>query len=234
VIETLRRWRIATRVVILAGLGVVVSAILVAAAVTGFQTQRTASEKARRAMQLAGQVMEAKFRTADVAGWQTGYAFDINRGVPGALSDTGGQRRQFLDSAAALRAGYAAIGTGDLATAECALLQLATRSFDSFLQIDDRIVQAHRTGTPASIKAGNDLASGESLDAFGQTSTATSDLAAKVTARAMKAAASAAASAQTGKQTTILAGVIGLLLSILVAWIVTAASPVRCAPCKCG
>jgi len=220
VIEILRRWRIATRVVILAGLGVVVSAVLVAAAVTGFQTQRTASEQARQAMQLTGQVMEAKFRTADVAGWQTGYAFDFNRGVPGALSDTEGQRKQFLDSAAALRAGYAAIGTSDLTADERVLLQQATQSFEVFLQIDTRIVGAYRSGTPASIKAGNDLASGESLDAFGKTSTATSDLAAKVTARAMQAAASAAASAQTGKQTTILAGVVGLLLSIFVAGIV--------------
>nr|GID87532.1 methyl-accepting chemotaxis protein [Actinoplanes derwentensis] len=216
----MRRWRIATRVVMLAGLGVVVSAILVAAAVSGFQTQRTASEQARQAMQLTGQVMEAKFRTADVAGWQTGYAFDFNRGVAGALSDTEGQRKQFLDSAAALRAGYAAIGTSDLTADERALLQQATQPFEVFLQIDTRIVGAYRSGTPASIKAGNDLASGESLDAFGKTATATSELAAKVTARAMQAAASAAASAQTGKQTTILAGVVGLLLSIFVAGIV--------------
>ena len=47
-IETLRRWRIATRVVALAGLGVAVSAVLVTVAVTGFQTQRTASEQARQ------------------------------------------------------------------------------------------------------------------------------------------------------------------------------------------
>jgi methyl-accepting chemotaxis protein len=220
VIETLRRWRIATRVVMLAGLGVLVSGILVVVAVTGFQTQSAASEQARQAMQLNERVMEAKFRTADVAGWQTGYAFDFNRGVPGALSDAEGQRKQFLDSAAALRAGYGAIGTGDLAADERALLQQATQAFDSFLQIDQRIVQAYRAGTPASIKAGNDLASGESLDAFSKTSTATSDLAAKVTGRGMETAASAAASAQTGKQTMILAGVVGLLLSILVAWIV--------------
>jgi len=220
VIEILRRWRIATRVVMLVGLGVVVSAMLVAVAVTGFETQRTASEQARQAMQLTGQVMEAKFLTADVAGWQTGYAFDFNRGVPGALSDTTGQRKQFLDSAAALRAQYASIGNAALNDAERALLRQASESFESFAQTDQRMVQAYRTGTPASIKDGNDLASGESLDAFGKAATATSDLAASVTARGMGAATSAAASAQTGEQTMILASVLGLLLSVLVAWIV--------------
>lgn len=216
----MRRWRIATRVVMLASLSVVVSAVLVTIAVTGFQTQRTASEQARQAMQLTGRVMEAKFRTADVAGWQTGYAFDFNRGVPGALSDTEGQRKQFLDSASALRAEYAAIGNGALNSDERTLVQQAGQAFDSFMQIDQSIVQNYRTGTPASIEAGNDLAAGESLDAFGEAATATSDLAAKVSARGMETAASAAASAQAGEKTMILAGVMGLLLSVLVASIV--------------
>ena len=219
-IEILRRWRLAARVVMLAGLGVVVSAILVAVAVTGFQTQRAASEQVREEMHLAGQVMEAKFLTADVAGWQTGYAFDFNRGVPGALSDTERQRKQFLDSAAALRAEYAAIDNGDLNGDARALLQQAGQAFDAFMHIDQRIVQDYRMGTPASIKAGNELASGESLDMFGKTATATSDLAVKVNTRSMQTAASAAASAQTGEQMMILAGIVGLLLSVLVAWIV--------------
>ena len=216
----MRRWRIGTRVVMLAGFGVLVSAILVAVAVSGFQTQRTASEQARQAMLLTGQVMEAKFRTADVAGWQTGYAFDFNRGVRDALSDTAGQRKEFLASAATLSAGYAEIGRAGLTSAERALLEQAVAAFGTFLEIDQRIVDRYRTGTKASIKAGNDLASGESLDAFGQASTATSDLAASVTARGMQTIASVAASAQSGQRTMILAGVAGLLLSVLISVIV--------------
>jgi methyl-accepting chemotaxis protein len=225
----MRRWRIATRVVMLAGLGILVSAVLVAIAVTGFQTQRAASEQARQAMQLTAQVMEAKFRTADVAGWQTGYAFDFNRGVDGALSDTEGQRKQFLDSAAALRAGYATIAASDLNAAERAMLGEASESFETFLEIDERIVQNYRTGTAESIRAGNDLASGESLDAFGTASTATSELATEVTDQGERTATDAAASAQRGRRTTLLAGVAGLLLSALVAWIVSRsiAAPLR-------
>jgi hypothetical protein len=51
-----------------------------------------------------------------VAGWQTGYAFDFNRGVPNAASDTVGQRQQFLASAAALRTDYGQLSQSSLLT----------------------------------------------------------------------------------------------------------------------
>src|SRR5689334_20720457 len=95
----LRRWRIGTRIVLLAVIGLLITAALLVTAVAGFQTQLRAGERSRTAMQLTAQVMEAKFRTADVAGWQTGYAFDFTRGVPDALSDSAGQRKEFLASA---------------------------------------------------------------------------------------------------------------------------------------
>src|SRR4051812_12542227 len=99
----MRRWRIGVRVVMIAGVGVLVATVLLLTAVSGYQTQLRAGEKAQAAMRLTALVMEAKFRTADVAGWQTGYAFDFTRGVPDATSDSSGQRKEFLASAAALR-----------------------------------------------------------------------------------------------------------------------------------
>jgi len=216
----MRRWRISTRIVAIAVLGVLVSAFLLLVAVSGFRAQARASEDTRAAMRLTGEVLDAKFLTADVAGWQTGYAFDFARGVPDALSDTAGQRRQFLASAAALRERYAEIGTADLAGDERALLEQAGAAFGSFMQIDERIVQGYRTGTDDSIAAANALASGESLDAFGKAATATSELAAKVSAHGMDVAEAAAQAARTGQRTMIIAGVAGLLLSALVALVV--------------
>jgi methyl-accepting chemotaxis protein len=225
----MRRWPIAARVVMIAALGVLVSGILLVTAVTGFRTQRAAALDAGLAMQLTSQVMEAKFRTADVAGWQTGYAFDFNRGVPDAVSDTVGQRKEFLASATALRAGYATLADADLTGDERTLLDQASQSFETFMSVDARIVAAYRTGTPGSIKAGNTLASGESLDAFGKAATATSDLAAQVTADGKRTADKAAASAQTGSRTVIIAGVIGLVLAVLVALVIvrSIAGPLR-------
>ena len=110
----------------------------------------------------------------------------------------------------------AAIGDSALNDDERTLLREASESFDAFMEIDRRIVENYRTGTPESITAGNDLASGESLEVFGKAATATSDLATKVTARGMTTAASAAESAQTGKQTMILVGAVGLVLSVYI------------------
>ena len=218
--ELMRRWRISVRVVIIAALGVVVSGILLATAVTGFRTQRAASTEARDAIQLTGLVMEAKFHSADVAGWQTGYAFDFNRGVPDALSDTAGQRKEFLASAAELRALYAEIAEAELTTGQRALLDTARASFETFMTVDGRIVAAYRTGTKASIGDGNDLASGESLDAFGKAATATSDLADQIKAAGERAAADAAASAATGSRTVIIVGLAGLVLAVLTAVVI--------------
>ncbi|MEV7627781.1 methyl-accepting chemotaxis protein [Actinoplanes sp. NPDC089786] len=217
---TMRRWRIATRVVLIAVLGVAVSAVLLLTAVSGFRTQLRAGEKTQQVMELTRQALEAKFRTADVAGWQTGYAFDFTRGVPDALSDNAGQRKEFLASAAALNELYEKLAQGDLDGDERRLLDQARQSFTTFLEIDQRIVQGYRTGTTASVEAANDLASGESLDAFGQASTATSTLADNVSAEGARAAREAAAAARDGRQTMIITGIAGLLLSVLISLVV--------------
>jgi methyl-accepting chemotaxis protein len=215
--DILRRWRIATRVVIIAAVGAALSGLLLATAVSGSQTQLRSDDQVRQAMQLTGEAMEAKFRTADVAGWQTGYAFDFTRGVPDALSDSVGQRQQFVASAAALRLEYAAIAEADLTAAERQLLDQAQAAFESFMTIDNRIVAGYRAGTRASVAAANNLASGDSLEAFGVASTATSDLAAQVRAEGLRTAQAAATATVSGRQVMIWTGLAGLLVALVVA-----------------
>ena len=219
-IAVLRRWRIATRVVLLALVGVLVSGVLLAAAVAGFREQRAASDRIESAMSLSRVAMEAKFRTADVAGWQTGYAFDFNRGVPGAASDDVGQRKSFVESAAALDDAYATLAGADLAAGERALLDRARAAFGRFLEIDSRIVRGYRAGTPAATAAANALASGESLEEFGEAATATSDLADAITERGLAAAARNADVAHRGETAMWVAGVAGLVVALLVAAVI--------------
>jgi methyl-accepting chemotaxis protein len=217
-VDLLRRWRIGTRVLLLSGVGLALAVGLVLTAVAGFRAQSRAGHRADAAMRLTGQVMEAKFRTADVAGWQTGYAFDFTRGVPDALSDTTGQRKAFLASAAALRADYQTVGEAALNTAQRALLEKAQQAFETFLSVDSRIIAGYRSGTPASIKAADDLAAGASLDAFNQASTATTDLAQQVTAEGLATTRGAEASARHGQQLMIGTGAAGLVLLLVIAY----------------
>jgi methyl-accepting chemotaxis protein len=229
VVEIMRRWRINTRVLLLATVGLALAAVLVLTAVGGFQTQLRAGERSQTAMRLTSVVMEAKFRTADVAGWQTGYAFDFSRGVPDALSDSAGQRQQFLASAAALREDYATVGKASLSGPERTLLGQAEQAFETFLEIDSQIIAGYRTGSASSIKAANALASGESLDAFGTAATATNDLAQQIVDDGLRTTQDAASSARQGRQIMIVTGLVGLLLLVVVAYAITRsiAGPLR-------
>jgi methyl-accepting chemotaxis protein len=217
----MRRFRIGLRVVMIAGVGVLVALVLLVTAVGGFQTQLRAGQAAQESMRLNTLVMEAKFRIADIAGWQTGYAFDFNRGVPDATSDTVGQRKEFLASAAALRDDYARIAEADLVADQSALLSQAREAFESFMRIDAKIVAGYRDGSAAAVRAANDLASGDSLAEFGKASQATADLAAKVSDDGIRTTRAAASAARGGRQVMIVAGVVGLLVSILFAYVVT-------------
>ncbi|WP_344611915.1 methyl-accepting chemotaxis protein [Dactylosporangium salmoneum] len=216
----LRRWRIGTRVVLFAGVGLLFSALLMGTAIDGFQTQLRAGERVQDAMRLGHTAMEAKFRVADISGWQTGYAFDFVRGVPNALSDSEGQRKEFLDSAAVLRTNYETLAQARLSSDEETLLDKARQGFEWFMEIDNRIVTGYRTGTPAAMAASDALTSGESIDAFYAASDATSKLADKVTADGVAAARDSAAAARRGRTIMVVTGLLGLLAFLLVAVVI--------------
>ncbi|MFN8080160.1 MAG: methyl-accepting chemotaxis protein [Kineosporiaceae bacterium] len=216
----LRNWRITTRITVIAALGVLVSGVLMATSISRLRDQETSGRATSQALRLSHVAMEAKFRTADVAGWQTGYAFDFNRGVPGAALDTVGQRKEFVASAAALKALYAELGKAHLPADQAALLSTATAAFTKFLEIDKTIVGGYRTGTPSAIAASNDLASGASLEAFGAAATATSDLAAKISEQGQSIADGSTTAATGGERLEWLVGVLGLAMFLLTAGLI--------------
>src|ERR1700742_2284631 len=92
-----------------------------------------ATDRLATAGDLRRDALIAKFRTADFNGWQTGYAFDIVRGVAGASEDTVGQRASFLTSTAAFRTDLATLRRFSLTGAEQAALAAAAQSFEQFM-----------------------------------------------------------------------------------------------------
>ena len=216
----LRRSRIASRIMALALLGMIVGGLLLATAASGFARQRTASAQTGTALRLSRLAMEAKFRTADVAGWQTGYAFDFNRGVPRAAEDSVGQRKQFLDSARALGDLYRQLAGVPLDPREVTLLSTARAAFDRFLKIDQSIVEGYRSGTDSSVEAANTLASGPSLEAFSAAAGATDQLATRLGDAGQSVAAADEASARRGQRSIWAGGVAGLLLLLIAAVVI--------------
>jgi methyl-accepting chemotaxis protein len=187
----------------------------------GQHAARDATRKLAAATQLGSDALIAKFRTADFAGWQTGYAFDTLRKVSGATDDTVGQRKEFLASTAAFREDLARLSALPLIDTEQTALTAAGEAFQQFLAVDQKIIGGYRTGTPAGISQANDLASGESLTWMGKIIEAIDQLVARTTERAQAARTAADHAAGLAGNLMIIAGLVCLVLAALVALLVT-------------
>ncbi|BFU47556.1 ATP-binding protein [Krasilnikovia sp. MM14-A1004] len=150
--------------------------IMIGVAVENILVQRRADRQVAESAALQRDALTAKYRTADFNGWQTGYAFDAIRGVPGATED-GVQRRRFLASAAEFRQDLARIGAHPLTAAQRHQLDVAEDAFNHFMDLDAQIVAGYRSGDPARIAAANGLVAGEELQWFDRAADAVNDLA---------------------------------------------------------
>ncbi|BCJ47067.1 chemotaxis protein [Actinoplanes ianthinogenes] len=187
----------------------------------GGRTARAATGDLAAADEVSQAALVAKFRTADFAGWQTGYAFDTIRGVAGATDDTVGQRKEFLASTAAFHDDLARLDAAPLAPAEQALVDGIEQSFDRFMAVDQRIIAGYRTGTRAGIAQANELASGESLDWMGKIVGSVDQLVELTSRRAQAAQDTADDAAATAQRFMVIAGLLCLVLTVLVAIVVT-------------
>ncbi|WP_344863469.1 methyl-accepting chemotaxis protein [Planomonospora alba] len=187
----------------------------------GISSARDATARMDTSAAVRGAALTAKFRTADFAGWQTGYAFDALRGVPGAADDAVGQRKNFVASTAAFRGDLDKLKSLELTATQREHLRTAEAAFEDFLDVDERIVAAYRDGTPAQTRQANDLVSGEALEHFEQAATAVDKLAAESVANLTAAAADARATSDGSLRMMLGAGALCLLLAAGLAVAVT-------------
>jgi len=219
--RALRKFGIGVRLWVgFAAVGVIIW-VLAVVGLSGFADQREATGRVRDAEQISSAALEAKFRAADMAGWQTGYAFDVNRGVPEAASDTVGQRKEFVDSSSAFATDLATIQGQDLTADQRALAEAAQAAYGRFMQVDQQIIVAYRVGTEQGTAQANELASGASLEQFGIIADSVGELAQSATEQASAASAAARDSAEHGRDIMWLAGGAGLLLAAGLALVLT-------------
>jgi methyl-accepting chemotaxis protein len=182
----------------------------------GAATEQLASaSESRRA------ALVAKFRTADFAGWQTGYAFDTVRGVAGATEDAVGQRKEFLASTAAFRDDLSVLLDRPLTEAQRAAVTTAGESFEEFMAVDERIIAGFRAGTKAGADSASALASGESLEWMAKIIASIDELVALTTEESELAQARAADAADAARTAMLAAGLICLFLAAGVAVLIT-------------
>jgi methyl-accepting chemotaxis protein len=203
------------------GVVAVLMVIAIGVGLNGITVGRDGTARMRSTAAVANLASEAKFQAADMAGWQTGYLFDTLRGVPDATGDDDGQRKEFLSSAARLRQLLTDLNKQPLTGSQRGMLTEATAAYGRFLQTDQKIATLYRAGTPASLRAGGELASGESLELFGKVAAGVGQLSADAVKVQVQVADATQAASGRSRSLTIAAGIACLLLAFGLAMLVT-------------
>ncbi|MFI5909733.1 HAMP domain-containing protein [Dactylosporangium sp. NPDC051541] len=181
----------------------------------GSAAQENASAGVSALQTLSQQVMQLKFRDADVSGWQVAYAGDVaTLGGIAATADGSANRKGFLASASALRQELAAVDAGPLRDAEQRLFDTIKSSFTAFLGYDDQVVGLYRAGRAAEAKA---LIEGAGYDEYYKILDTTEKLIASVNARAAAATAHTAEVARDSRHTMVIAIAVAVSLSVAIA-----------------
>ncbi|AEV89105.1 histidine kinase [Actinoplanes sp. SE50] len=146
-------------------------AVLVAVAVLGYSVshrQETMAGQARQAQRLAESAQQVKFRAADFNGWQTAYALDIIRAVPGATADTSPSRAKFLDAAAKFDSELDALEVLSASSPSARTVDAVREAFEAFMTLDRTVVTLYRSGKPADRRAASELVLGREIQLYGQ------------------------------------------------------------------
>ncbi|SNY44418.1 methyl-accepting chemotaxis protein [Paractinoplanes atraurantiacus] len=187
----------------------------------GQNSAENATGKLAEATSTRAHALTAKFRTADFNGWQTGYAFDVLRGVEGATSDTVGQRKNFLASTATFEQDLETLHADDLTAGEQAAVFAAAEAFSEFMSVDEQVIALYRQGTASATKQAGTLVAGSALEWMDKIIAAIDDLTSLTDAAAEEAKAEAASAANTARTFMAVAGILALALAALLAVLVT-------------
>jgi methyl-accepting chemotaxis protein len=154
----LRRMRLRSRLLLAFGIFCLLMSVMTWVGITQSNRQADIADEVGRLQVLTRDVMQLKFRDADVSGWQVAYAWDVPYlgGVAATAADSA-NRKGFVDSAAALKQEIAAVPADELSAAERTAFAAIQDNFTSFLQYDDQVAALFKQNTAASVKEANSL-----------------------------------------------------------------------------
>ncbi|MCY1145088.1 methyl-accepting chemotaxis protein [Actinoplanes sp. Pm04-4] len=165
--------------------------------------------------------LNAMYRTADLNGWQNGYAFDVLRGVAGAASDSVGQRKNFIAATESFRQALATLRADQLGGDEGASIDTAESAFAEYMKVDQQVVELFRAGTASGRDRGSDLVAGAANEQMSKIIGTIETLLASATATATAAEKEAHSAASTAATFMIVAGLLALGLAAILAVLVT-------------
>ncbi|MEU4623314.1 methyl-accepting chemotaxis protein [Actinoplanes sp. NPDC023801] len=161
----LTRMRLGVRLAVAFAVVVVLMLLMMAEALGTSASQHTATVRMEGAQQFVSTVKDAKYSAADFNGWQTAYAFDAVRGIPGAAADTGSSRGNFLASVETFRRRIeTAAGQAPTGSAHDDLDKI-NGLLDDFLAVDDEVARLYAADDD---KAASALVMGRAIELFQQ------------------------------------------------------------------
>jgi methyl-accepting chemotaxis protein len=206
---------LAVRIRLIAGFTLVLVSIAVLAVFgyAGFGTQARAAAKVGVATTLVERALVVKYQAAEWNGRQTGFAFDVMRGLPGAAADGATSRHAFLVSTMKLRQDISTLEqSAGLTEPDHEKIQRANAAVDAFMATDQKIVAAYLQDTPAAVRAANDLVMGEEIRNYQAVTDAVQTLASEIVESNTRSIAAAQDSATTGQRTILIVGVLTVIL----------------------
>ena len=219
---SLRRVRVQFRLI--GGFGVI-CLLLIAMTWVGVQSasqHATLTARVGTLQVLTRDVMQLKFRGADVAGWQVAYAWDVSiMGGIAATEASSPNRKGFEDGVSALEREFKAVHRADLTAAEAKTFSLIKAQFATFLDVDAQALELFRVNTPGTIAQGNQLVLGEGFAAYSKIQSAVANLVRSVKVRSDQAQTSAHDNADQSKLTLAGGCVVALLLAIAITVLIT-------------
>ncbi|MBO9523031.1 MAG: methyl-accepting chemotaxis protein [Nocardioidaceae bacterium] len=210
---------------LLASFGLVCLLLLTVGAVglVGAGSHQRDARRLSAAGEVVGDVLQLKFQSADLNGWQTMYGFDALRGAEDATSDDAGSRKAFLDSAAAFRRQIAVVRRHDLTASQVRLLREIETSFDRFMELDGAVIAGYRDRTRAGIVRANQLVAVDEVRVFQTIADDAARLADEVTAERVATAAAATSAASTSRTLIVVFALLALAAAVALAWLLTRA-----------
>ena len=202
----------------------IAAALLLILAIVGLassSSQGSAAGTVAAELNLTRDAQQVKYLGADFNGWQTAYAFDIIRGVPGATRDSAASRSAFLQSVTQFRNALAAVSAHNLTPAMRTRIAEIRTAFDEFMATDTTVIGLYRTGTASSAARANRLVVGKEITLFNGISAATAELVALVRRQADAATAHARSAQSTAQTLTLLICAVALLTLIAMAFLIT-------------
>ncbi|GID27812.1 methyl-accepting chemotaxis protein [Paractinoplanes brasiliensis] len=216
-LTALRRIKIGVRLVLSMSLLLTLIVSMIAVGLSAMAGQRRATAAVQEYREATRLAMQVKFRSADFNGWQTAYAFDVARGVPGATADTAGSRAAFLASADAFRRELAALRGARLTDAERTAAGRAAELFEEFMSLDKTIIADYRNGRPAALARGHELVAVDEIKLFNEAAAAVDQLVDSVDRNSLLAVKAAEEASRRSSAVMIAAGIVVVLLGAILA-----------------